>query len=148
MKTIISTPDAPKAIGPYSQAVRYGDLLFVSGMLGMDPKTGEMAGTDIESQAVRVLENLKAVIEAAGMGLQKRPQVDGVPERHERFCEIQRNLRPVFPGGATRPGDRPGGEAPPRCGNRDLGDLREVIACFENMKKARPVLTQGGPCHD
>jgi 2-iminobutanoate/2-iminopropanoate deaminase len=70
MKTIISTPDAPKAIGPYSQAVRYGDLLFVSGMLGMDPKTGEMAGNDIESQAVRVLENLKAVIEAAGMTLQ------------------------------------------------------------------------------
>lgn len=70
MKTIISTPDAPKAIGPYSQAVRYGDLLFVSGMLGMDPKTGEMAGTDIESQAVRILENLKAVIETAGMTLQ------------------------------------------------------------------------------
>jgi 2-iminobutanoate/2-iminopropanoate deaminase len=70
MKTIISTPDAPKAIGPYSQAVRYGDLLFVSGMLGMDPKTGEMAGTDIESQAIRILENLKAVIEAAGMTLQ------------------------------------------------------------------------------
>jgi 2-iminobutanoate/2-iminopropanoate deaminase len=70
MKTIISTPDAPKAIGPYSQAVRYGDLLFVSGMLGMDPKTGDMAGTDIESQAVCILENLKAVIEAAGMTLQ------------------------------------------------------------------------------
>ena len=70
MKTIISTPSAPKAIGPYSQAVRYGDLLFVSGMLGMDPKTDEMAGTDIESQAVRILENLKAVIEAAGMTLQ------------------------------------------------------------------------------
>jgi len=70
MKTIISSPDAPKAIGPYSQAVRYGDLLFVSGMLGMDPKTGEMAGTDIESQAVCILVNLKAVIEAAGMTLQ------------------------------------------------------------------------------
>ena len=70
MKTIISTPDAPKAIGPYSQAVRYGDLLFVSGMIGMDPKTGEMAGTDIESQAVCILENLKGVIEAAGMTLQ------------------------------------------------------------------------------
>jgi len=69
MKTIISTLDAPKAIGPYSQAVRYGDLLFVSGMLGMDPKTGEMAGADIETQAIRVLENLKAVTEAAGMGL-------------------------------------------------------------------------------
>src|SRR5512139_1897875 len=69
MKTIINTPDAPRAIGPYSQAVRHGDLLFVSGMIALDPGTGEMAGADIETQAIRVLENLKAVIEAAGMGL-------------------------------------------------------------------------------
>jgi len=70
MKTIIHTPNAPKAIGPYSQAVRCGDLLFVSGMLGMDPIRGEFAGPDVEAQATRVLENLKAVIEAAGMSLQ------------------------------------------------------------------------------
>jgi 2-iminobutanoate/2-iminopropanoate deaminase len=70
MRNIVDTPNAPKAIGPYSQAVRYGDLLFVSGMLGMDPKSGEFAGPDIEAQAIRVLENLKAVIEAAGMSLQ------------------------------------------------------------------------------
>jgi 2-iminobutanoate/2-iminopropanoate deaminase len=70
MRTIIETPNAPRAIGPYSQALRYGDLLFVSGMLGMDPKTGELAGPDIEAQAIRVLDNLKAVIDAAGMNLQ------------------------------------------------------------------------------
>jgi 2-iminobutanoate/2-iminopropanoate deaminase len=70
MRTIIETPNAPKAIGPYSQAVRYGDLLFVSGMLGMDPKTGEFAGPDIEAQAIRVLDNLNAVVAAAGMSLQ------------------------------------------------------------------------------
>jgi len=70
MKSIIHTPNAPRAIGPYSQAVRYGDLLFVSGMLGMDPKTGELAGPDVEAQAVRVLENLEAVIDAAGMNLE------------------------------------------------------------------------------
>jgi 2-iminobutanoate/2-iminopropanoate deaminase len=70
MRSLIETPNAPKAIGPYSQAVRYGDLLFVSGMLGMDPKSGEFAGPDIDTQAIRVLENLKAVIEAGGMGLQ------------------------------------------------------------------------------
>lgn len=70
MKTIINTPDAPRAIGPYSQAVRHGDLLFVSGMIALDPKTGEMAGADIETQAARVLENLKAVVRAAGMTLQ------------------------------------------------------------------------------
>jgi 2-iminobutanoate/2-iminopropanoate deaminase len=70
MRSLIETPNAPRAIGPYSQAVKYGDLLFVSGMLGMDPKSGEFAGPYIEKQAIQVLENLKAVIEAAGMSLQ------------------------------------------------------------------------------
>lgn len=70
MKTIINTPGAPRAIGPYSRAVKYGDLLFVSGTLGMNPKTGELAGAGIEAQAVQVLENLKAIVEAAGMSLQ------------------------------------------------------------------------------
>ncbi len=70
MKSIVTTAGAPQAIGPYSQAVRYGDLLFVSGMIALDPKTGVMAGDGIEIQAVRVLENLKAIVEAAGMSLQ------------------------------------------------------------------------------
>lgn len=70
MKTIVTTAGAPAAIGPYSQAVRHGNLLFVSGTLGMDPKTGEFAGAGIEPQAVRVLENLKAIVEAAGMTLE------------------------------------------------------------------------------
>ncbi len=69
MKSIVATAGAPQAIGPYSQAVRYGNLLFVSGTLGMDPKTGEFAGAGIEAQAVQALENLKAIVEAAGMGL-------------------------------------------------------------------------------
>jgi len=70
MKSIVTAAAAPAAIGPYSQAVRHGNLLFVSGTLGMDPKTGEFAGAGIEAQAVQVLENLKAIVEAAGMGLQ------------------------------------------------------------------------------
>ncbi len=70
MKTIVTTAGAPAAIGPYSQAVRHGNLLFVSGTLGMDPKTGEFAGAGIEAQAVQVLENLKAIVGAAGMTLE------------------------------------------------------------------------------
>lgn len=70
MKTIVTTAGAPAAIGPYSQAVRHGNLLFVSGTLGMDPKTGEFAGAGIEPQAVQVLENLKAIVEAAGMTME------------------------------------------------------------------------------
>jgi 2-iminobutanoate/2-iminopropanoate deaminase len=70
MKRIVTSAAAPAAIGPYSQAVRHGNLLFVSGTLGMDPKTGELAGAGIETQAVQTLENLKAIVETAGMNLQ------------------------------------------------------------------------------
>lgn len=68
-RTLISTPNAPKAIGPYSQAVRYGDLLFVSGMIAIDPATGALSTGDIETQTTLVLENIKAVVEADGMSL-------------------------------------------------------------------------------
>ena len=65
----ISTPNAPAAIGPYSQAIRCGDLLFVSGQIPIDPKSSELVKGDIEKQAERVIENLKGILEAAGMGL-------------------------------------------------------------------------------
>ena len=70
MKSIVEAAAAPAAIRPYSQAIRYGDLLFVSGTIGMDPKTGELVGAGIEAQAVQTLENLKVIVEAAGMGFQ------------------------------------------------------------------------------
>ncbi|HVO67663.1 MAG TPA: RidA family protein [Syntrophales bacterium] len=68
-RKIISTPHAPKAIGPYAQAVQYGDLLFVSGMIPLDPKTGELLTGNFEAEIVLVLENIKAVVEASGMSL-------------------------------------------------------------------------------
>lgn len=68
IKRIISTDNAPKAIGPYSQAVQAGAFLYVSGQIPVDPKTGEIPD-DIASQAKRSLENLKAVLEAAGYSL-------------------------------------------------------------------------------
>ena len=64
-KEIIHSDHAPKAIGPYSQAVRVGNLLFTSGQLPINPATGEVNG-DIAAQTWQVLENLKAVVEAAG----------------------------------------------------------------------------------
>lgn len=69
MKEVISTRNAPEAIGPYSQAIRCGNLLFVSGQIPIDPGTGKVVEGDIEAQSKMVLENLKAVIEAAGMTL-------------------------------------------------------------------------------
>ena len=67
MKEIISTTGAPGAIGPYSQAVKAGDLLFVSGQLPIDPATGAFAGDDIAAQTRQSLTNVKNIVEAAGM---------------------------------------------------------------------------------
>jgi 2-iminobutanoate/2-iminopropanoate deaminase len=69
MKKIISTNLAPDAVGPYSQAVQYGNLLFVSGQIAIDPKTGDLVEDDIEVQTKQVMENLQAIITAAGMSL-------------------------------------------------------------------------------
>ena len=66
MKCAISSPDAPKAIGPYSQAVRAGQFLFVSGQVPLDPSTGQILGGDIEAQTRRVFANLAAVLAAGG----------------------------------------------------------------------------------
>src|SRR5580765_661625 len=66
MKQAISSADAPKAIGPYSQAVRAGQLLFLSGQVPLDPVTGHMVEGDVAAQTRRVFENLRAVLEAGG----------------------------------------------------------------------------------
>ena len=68
-KTAITTKDAPAAIGPYTQAVRVGEFLFTSGQVALDPKTGAMSTGDITEQTTRVLENLKAVLEKAGLDM-------------------------------------------------------------------------------
>lgn len=70
MRSKINTPEAPAAIGPYSQAIRYGDLLFVSGQIPIDPATGSMVDGDINVQTRRVLQNLTAVVRAAGMDME------------------------------------------------------------------------------
>ncbi len=70
-KEIVRTDAAPAAIGPYSQAVRAGEFLFLSGQIPLDPATGQMVEGGIEAQTRRVLENLKAVLEAAGAGLDR-----------------------------------------------------------------------------
>ncbi len=66
MKTIVSTPNAPAAIGPYSQAVEAGGFVFLSGQIPLDPATGQMVEGDIAAQTERVMLNLEAVLAAAG----------------------------------------------------------------------------------
>lgn len=71
----ISTDAAPAALGPYSQAIRAGDLVFTAGQLGLDPATGELVGSDVGAQAHRALQNVAAILEAAGSGLDRLVKV-------------------------------------------------------------------------
>lgn len=67
-RTVIATPAAPAAIGPYSQAIRAGNLVFTSGQIPLDPATGQMVTGDLTAETRRVLDNLAAVLAAAGVG--------------------------------------------------------------------------------
>ncbi|BAW50376.1 RidA family protein [Helicobacter pylori] len=69
MKEVIHSTLAPKAIGPYSQAIATNDLVFVSGQLGIDASTGEFKGTDIHSQTTQSMENIKAILKEVGLGM-------------------------------------------------------------------------------
>jgi 2-iminobutanoate/2-iminopropanoate deaminase len=65
----INTPDAPAAIGPYNQAIRYGQFIFTSGQVALDPGSGELVGEDVQAQTHQVFKNLQAVLESAGASL-------------------------------------------------------------------------------
>ena len=69
MKDVLLTARGPKPIGPYSQAIKSNGFVFVSGQVALDPQSGELVGTDVRQQTERVLENLKAILEAAGASL-------------------------------------------------------------------------------
>jgi 2-iminobutanoate/2-iminopropanoate deaminase len=71
MKKVINTDKAPKAVGPYSQAIRAGSFLFASGQIPLDPATGKLVEGGIQEQARRVMENLKSVLEAGGADFSK-----------------------------------------------------------------------------
>jgi reactive intermediate/imine deaminase len=69
-KEIISTENAPQAIGPYSQAVKAGGLMFISGQIPLNPETGDLVSGSIEDEANQVLQNIKSICEAAGHGME------------------------------------------------------------------------------
>ena len=70
-KTLIFTNEAPEAIGPYSQAIRTGNLIYTAGQIALDPATGQLVHGGIKEQTTRVLENLKVILEAGGSSLSK-----------------------------------------------------------------------------
>ncbi len=104
-KAIVETKLAPAAIGPYSQAVRAGSLLYVSGQIPLDPQTGELVGSDIESQTRRVLENLSAILKAGGSGLEHVVKTTIYLQDMQQFQKVNEiygsYFKPPFPARAT-----------------------------------------------
>ena len=82
MRQAVSAPNAAKPIGPYSPAIRAGNLLFLSGQVGFDPPTGALVDGGISAQTEQVMRNIGALLEAAGAELRARRPHDGVPRRH------------------------------------------------------------------
>ncbi len=97
----IETREAPAAIGPYSQALVVGDMVFTSGQIPVNPVTGKMVDPDIEQQARQVFENLEAVLKAAGTSLQRAVKVTVYLKDLGEFQTVNRIYAEVF--GSARP---------------------------------------------
>ena len=96
MKEIISTQNAPAAIGPYSQAVKAGNLLFVSGQIPLDPATGEVVEATIQAQTTRALENVKAILAQAGGTLDNVVKTTVFLRDMNDFAEMNRVYQGYF----------------------------------------------------
>jgi 2-iminobutanoate/2-iminopropanoate deaminase len=97
MKKIISTDRAPKAIGPYSQAVVVNGLAFLSGQIPIDPETNQLIQGDVVAQTVRVLENLKIVLEACGSSLAQVVKTTVFVKDLSEFATINETYARYFP---------------------------------------------------
>jgi 2-iminobutanoate/2-iminopropanoate deaminase len=97
MKKIISTDRAPKAIGPYSQAVVVNGLAFLSGQIPIDPETNQLIQGDVVAQTVRVLENLKIVLEACGSSLEQVVKTTVFVKDLSEFATINETYARYFP---------------------------------------------------
>jgi 2-iminobutanoate/2-iminopropanoate deaminase len=103
--TVIQTEQAPAAIGPYSQGIRAGGWLYVSGQIGLNPASGELVGNDFAGQAQQVLDNLSRVVEAAGLALTDVVAVDVFITDMARFAAFnqiyERHFSPHRPARAV-----------------------------------------------
>jgi reactive intermediate/imine deaminase len=95
-REIIRTPHAPQAIGTYSQAVRAGSMVYVSGQIALDPATGELVRGDIDAEIRRVLENLKAIAEAAGSTLASVAKVTVYLTDLAHFAKVNEHMAAYF----------------------------------------------------
>lgn len=98
LKQILSTSKAPDAVGPYSQAVRAGNTVYVSGQLPIDPATGAFAGQDTASQSRQSLENVRAILVSAGGGLGNVVKMTVFLKSMEDFAVMNKVYAEYFPG--------------------------------------------------
>lgn len=96
-RQIINTPDAPQAIGTYSQAVRVGQTVYISGQIPLDPATGEIVSGDIEVEIRRVFDNLAAVAKAAGGSLKNAVRVTVFLTDLSNFAKVNEVMATYFP---------------------------------------------------
>ena len=99
---IIHTDKAPAAIGPYAQAIACGDMIYTSGQIGLDPATGALAGDTVEAQTRQAIANLKAVLEAAGSGLDKVIKTTCFLQSMGDFAAFNAVYAELFPGRPAR----------------------------------------------
>ena len=96
-KKVIQTEKAPKAIGPYSQAIQAGNLLFLSGQIPLDPASGELVKGDIRQGTKRVLENMKGVLESQGLGMEDVVKVTIFLKDMGNFSQVNEVYGTYFP---------------------------------------------------
>ncbi len=94
---MVQTDKAPKAIGPYSQAIQAGDFLFLSGQVPLDPKTGELVKGDVGQQTKQVLENIKRVLECQRLGMEDVVKVTIFLKNIENFNQVNEIYSTYFP---------------------------------------------------
>ena len=95
-KEIISTENAPQAIGPYSQAIKAGNLMFISGQIPLDPKTGDLVSESIDEQAKQVLNNIKSICEAAGQSIDDIVKISIFLTDLENFAIVNEVMKKYF----------------------------------------------------
>ena len=90
MKSPLHSVHAPKPIGPYTQAMRAGDFVFISGQIGIDPADGKITGKDAVEQAAQALKNIRAILTAAGLSFAEVVKTTDLPHEHGRLRQSQR----------------------------------------------------------
>ena len=133
MKKVISTAEAPKAIGPYSQAIEAGGFIFVSGQIPLIPATGEIVEGSVEVQTARVLENLKAILEAAGASLEDVVKTTVYITNMDDFAKVNGIYGQYFQ------------ENPPaRVCVEDLGDISRMELSRHQLPETEHILVDVG----